>query len=259
TFQLYNGDTLKLTCEVDGKPVPTIKWYFESSDQPSAREVSYGNHESNGYTDTLIIPDVSFKNNGTYKCLADNTINVDHQSIVIEVFVDLLYIEIHRLYKNRDLIGLECILLFNTSDVDLSWRKDNTNYEPVELNASLEGRTNNSLTLLFRENEFVGAGTYICTAKIIGSKRQLEKFIFIQPPSKPVTPVKNVTSDVKWNVFSGLSITDCKVRYGKANAFGVRYGSDRYIITSNKVVAFRTNRYKSRHPKGGVLRLLSYI
>ncbi|GJQ70785.1 hypothetical protein Trydic_g713 [Trypoxylus dichotomus] len=82
--QLHTGDTLILTCEVDGKPMPTIKWYFDSSD--GAREISYGNHQSTGYKDTLTITDVSFKNNGTYRCFADNKISADHQSIVIEVF-----------------------------------------------------------------------------------------------------------------------------------------------------------------------------
>lgn len=84
--QLYTGETLILTCEVDGKPMPTIKWYFDSSDQHGAREISYGNHQSTGYKDTLTITDVSFKNNGTYRCFADNKISADHQSIVIEVF-----------------------------------------------------------------------------------------------------------------------------------------------------------------------------
>lgn len=66
--------------------MPAIKWYFDRNDEEGAIEIPTDDHQSTGYRDTLIIKDVSFKNNGTYRCFADNKITADHQSIVIEVF-----------------------------------------------------------------------------------------------------------------------------------------------------------------------------
>lgn len=137
----------------------------------------------------------------------------------MSIAVDLLYIEIQKLYKHNDLIGLDCLLLLNKSEVNLSWKKDNKVYEDSLLDATFE-HTQKLLALFFKDNSFVNSGMYVCVAKLPTSEERLEKFVLIEPPSIPII-INTFPSIIVWNVHSALSIIECKVKYGRVNAFGV--------------------------------------
>ena len=65
----FNGSSLNLTCEADGFPLPTVTW-----DRNETDEVVSDNSQ-------LIIPTVTFGQEGVYRCLANVTVNgVDYEN-----------------------------------------------------------------------------------------------------------------------------------------------------------------------------------
>ena len=59
----FNGSSINLMCEADGFPLPTVSW-----DRNTTNEIVSDNSQ-------LIIPTVTFGQEGVYRCLANVTVN----------------------------------------------------------------------------------------------------------------------------------------------------------------------------------------
>ena len=65
----FNGSSLNLTCEADGFPLPTVSWDRNTTDEVVSDDT------------LLIIPTVTFGQEGIYRCLANVTISgVDYEA-----------------------------------------------------------------------------------------------------------------------------------------------------------------------------------
>ena len=88
------SDTVSFTCQVTGKPVPTISWYFNSTpvDETNIMEYSITMMSFNTTTNssTLTIMNVQSSDVGTYTCNATNVVSTDTSSGVLTVNGELL-------------------------------------------------------------------------------------------------------------------------------------------------------------------------
>jgi hypothetical protein len=90
----FNGSSINLTCEADGFPLPTVSW------DRNTTGVAISNDSE------LIIPTVTFGQEGVYRCLANVTINgveYEDSDITNVIGEDDCYRYGFNLYKNNTL------------------------------------------------------------------------------------------------------------------------------------------------------------
>ena len=95
--QTHNqGDTASFTCQVTGKPVPTISWYFNGISVDEAITMKYTisvmSLNTTTIRNTLRIMNVEFSDVGTYTCNATNVVSSVTSSAVLTVNGELLYL-----------------------------------------------------------------------------------------------------------------------------------------------------------------------
>lgn len=74
-LQYSVGEKLQLTCNATGNPSPKVQWF---KDRQKGDSIQTG--------DTLVLENLTHKDAGSYRCLADNRINQPaHESIEIKV------------------------------------------------------------------------------------------------------------------------------------------------------------------------------
>ncbi|XP_051976625.1 neuronal cell adhesion molecule-like isoform X2 [Xyrauchen texanus] len=79
TATVLKGDTLELDCIADGLPTPVISWSKVNGELPSGRFVFHS------FQKTLKITEVTDKDGGDYRCLANNRLGSNHHIITVVV------------------------------------------------------------------------------------------------------------------------------------------------------------------------------
>ena len=72
------GDTVTLSCTVDGTPAPTVEWYFNGEDLASGNGLII-----NG--GTIDIPSPTTAHSGMYQCFVSNIASEVCESIALQV------------------------------------------------------------------------------------------------------------------------------------------------------------------------------
>ena len=92
---MNEGDTVFITCQASGTPIPTISWYFNGApvDKDDAMKYMISEMLLNPITknSTLTIMSVELSDMGTYTCDAANVVSSDSSSGVLTVKSELLY------------------------------------------------------------------------------------------------------------------------------------------------------------------------
>jgi len=83
------GDNASFTCQVTGKPIPTITWYFNGTPVDESNTMKYTismmSLNITTISNTLAIINVESSDVGTYTCNATNVISTDISSAVLTV------------------------------------------------------------------------------------------------------------------------------------------------------------------------------
>lgn len=88
---VVEGETLKVTCTVNGYPIPTVEWRRLKEEGGSEwNKVEADGHfqlgEANGYVDSvLIISNATMQDRGEYMCYAENTLGSSNSTVLIRV------------------------------------------------------------------------------------------------------------------------------------------------------------------------------
>ena len=75
------GYPVNLSCVASGIPTPTLVWTFNNGDLPSG--INQTDHEEESF---LVLPSVTKRMNGTYKCTAKNKANTTSSSATLRVY-----------------------------------------------------------------------------------------------------------------------------------------------------------------------------
>ena len=79
------GDTAQLACMIGGVPVSNVTWHLNGERLDGGR---YKTFNDNG---TLLIENVIIADEGTYQCVAENSLGIDHATVTLTVngkFID---------------------------------------------------------------------------------------------------------------------------------------------------------------------------
>jgi len=83
------GDTASFTCQVTGKPIPTVTWYFNDGLLHETNTMKYTismmSLNITTISNTLTVMNVVSSDMGTYTCNATNVISTDISSGVLTV------------------------------------------------------------------------------------------------------------------------------------------------------------------------------
>ena len=82
------GDTASFTCQADGEPVPTIRWYFNGASVDESDTSKYMITKRRLVTFVMVIlnvTNVQSSDVGTYTCNATNVVSSDTSSGVLNV------------------------------------------------------------------------------------------------------------------------------------------------------------------------------
>ncbi|XP_053392806.1 limbic system-associated membrane protein-like [Mercenaria mercenaria] len=110
------GRNLDLVCNMTGVPEPVVKWYFVSTWSRELVEVV----QSSG--DVFTIQNVSRYDDGTYKCVGSNGLEV---AVSMEINVNVQFapkVKLSTKYPGRD-TTLECLITANPLH-DITWMKN---------------------------------------------------------------------------------------------------------------------------------------
>ena len=84
------GDSASFNCQVTGKPVPIIRWYFNGTLVDEVNIMKYTISvmllNANSISNTLTIMNVALSDVGIYTCNATNVVSSDTSSGVLTVF-----------------------------------------------------------------------------------------------------------------------------------------------------------------------------
>ena len=83
------GYPVNLSCVASGIPTPALVWTFNNGDLPSG--INQTGHEGESF---LVLPSVTKRMNGTYKCTAKNKANTISSSATLRVYGKFSYNDI---------------------------------------------------------------------------------------------------------------------------------------------------------------------
>lgn len=101
SFNLVQGDTVALACEVDATPPAELRWLFNGAEMedPTVDE-----------TGALVLETVTEQQRGVYSCIAENEIGKDERKILVTVHIAPV-IEASGLTKTRHAIVNQTVRL----------------------------------------------------------------------------------------------------------------------------------------------------
>lgn len=211
---VVKGESVRLECEADGNPTPTIRWTRQEGRLPS------GEHEEEGLSMTLEGVDRHVE--GTYVCSAENGIGepiTASMSVIVEYPPEIFTEKAIVRTGEGDRVELVCII-HSRPTAKVTWSKDN---EPITLDSHLEeqdGGHRHALKISqVTEDDF---GEYVCTA--VNQYGTVKKSIHMtglpKPPhftSDPNGGEEN-TYTLTWETESYYPILEYRLKYRKAKA-----------------------------------------
>lgn len=165
SYDLEEGNPLKLQCDISGLPSPEVIWYKD--DEP-AEDIRFMKIDNTSGLCTLKIKSVKAEHAGTYRCVATNPAGSAETATIVTVRKEIAPPEIKERLRNKDVREGENVTLQLrvTGDPELHWTKDGkilTNGK--KYNISSTPSTNDNYTLEINNCELQDSGRYKCVAK----------------------------------------------------------------------------------------------
>uniref|UniRef100_A0A8C4ND82 Uncharacterized protein n=1 Tax=Eptatretus burgeri TaxID=7764 RepID=A0A8C4ND82_EPTBU len=199
-------DSVQLTCEAEGEPMPTISWrrfsdgmIFRHGEQASwTRPISRQDPEgravvtSHAALSSLTLRDVQYTDGGKYECVASNTVG----NTAAAMFLNVTYapkfegntVTFYSWLGNA--VNMSCHVLANPSPL-LGWSRDGLSLPSANL-SSVIIHHNEGLTLLeITPESQADFGSYSCEASnVLGSENK--ELLLVQAVSPSAPSVSNV-------------------------------------------------------------------
>ncbi|GLG93723.1 Tyrosine-protein phosphatase Lar, partial [Gryllus bimaculatus] len=188
------GNSVMLTCQVDGFPKPTVVWKQAIGNQPGEyREIGYRSDRIRSLENgSLIIPRVAEEHEGYYLCQAMNGISAGLSKVVhLTVYAGPQFKTRSRqeTVRKGDLVHLRCEAEGDVP-MDIIWKAKGSRIEPgydiryMIKNTSLSHGMMSELNIL--EASHLDRGEYTCTANnAYGQDHTSIQLLVQEPPNFP--------------------------------------------------------------------------
>ncbi|XP_072039098.1 scavenger receptor cysteine-rich domain-containing protein DMBT1-like [Amphiura filiformis] len=150
------GDTAELACMIGGLPLSNVSWH---SNGKSLNEGRYTNFKSNG---TLLIENVTIADEGSYTCVAENPLGIDHATVSLTVNEPPVFTETPQNATSEE--GAEVTLKCQATGKpkpSILWKKDGDDLPHVANNKYILHETG---YLTITNMERADMGIYACIA-----------------------------------------------------------------------------------------------
>lgn len=213
--RVHKGDSVKLECQVEGNPIPNIKWSRHEGRLPS------GLMEEEGLSITL--EEVDRHVEGTYVCTADNGIGdpvSDMLSVAVEYQPEIITEKDMVRTDEGDTVELVCIVHARPV-ASVEWTKDGA---PLAIDNHIEEQQNGGHRNSIRISQISEAdfGEYICTAEnkfgVVESTISMSGLP--KPPQFTSDPNggEETSYTLTWQTESYYPITEYRLKYRKTKA-----------------------------------------
>ena len=165
TYELEEGNPLKLQCDISGRPAPEVEWFKDDEPAANTRQIKIDNVSG---LCILKIKSLKPEHSGTYRCVATNPAGSVETATVVKVMKEIARPEMKERLRNKDIregdrVKLE---LRVTGDPELTWTKDGKAITSQGRFLITETPTaNNTYSLEIRDCTLNDSGRYKCVAK----------------------------------------------------------------------------------------------
>ncbi|KAI6172894.1 EGF-like domain-containing protein [Aphelenchoides besseyi] len=178
SFNLVQGDTVALACEVDASPAAEISWLFNDApiEDPPVDE-----------TGALVLDSVNEQQRGVYKCVAENSIGRDEREILVTVHIAPI-IEGAGLAKTKHAIANETVRLECPARAspppERRWSYEGTPLFARSYDSTQIAELDSDGALLIRQVQLTHSGLYTCRISNLAGEASLSWQLYVLvPPS----------------------------------------------------------------------------
>lgn len=164
-YDLEEGNSLKLQCDISGRPPPEVVWLKNDKPAENIKQIKIDNVSG---LCTLKIKSLKPEHSGTYRCLATNAAGSAETASVVTVRKEIAVPEMKERLRNKDVREGEGVKLEIrvTGDPELIWTKDGKPITSQErLLITTTPTPNNTYSLEIRNCTIQDSGRYKCVAK----------------------------------------------------------------------------------------------
>ncbi|KAI6240753.1 EGF-like domain-containing protein [Aphelenchoides fujianensis] len=176
SFNLVQGDTVALACEVDATPPAELRWLFNGAEMedPTVDE-----------TGALVLETVTEQQRGVYSCIAENEIGKDERKILVTVHIAPV-IEAAGLTKTRHAIvnqtvRLECPARASPPP-QRRWSYEGTPLFARSFDSTRIAELDNDGALVIRQVQLTHAGSYECHVSNLAGEDSATYMLEVQSP-----------------------------------------------------------------------------
>ena len=187
TYELEEGNPLKLQCDISGRPAPEVEWFKDDEPAENIRQMKIDNVSG---LCTLKIKSLKPEHSGTYRCVATNPAGSAETATVVKVMKEIACPEMKERLRNKDIREGERVKLELrvTGQPELTWTKDGKAITSQGRFLITDTPTaNNTYSLEIRDCTLQDSGRYKCVAK--NSRGQVFCSCTLTVLEKQVAPV----------------------------------------------------------------------
>jgi hypothetical protein len=165
SYDLEEGNPLKLQCDISGRPAPDVEWFKDDEPAENMRQIKIDNVSG---LCTLKIQSLKPQHSGTYRFVATNAAGTAETATVVTVRKEIAPPEMKERLRNKDVREGERIKLELrvTGEPELVWTKDGKSI--ISQGRFLVATTptaNNAYSLEIQDCTLQDSGRYKCVAK----------------------------------------------------------------------------------------------
>ncbi|GBL76498.1 Down syndrome cell adhesion molecule-like protein 1 [Araneus ventricosus] len=182
------GSSINIRCSASGSPRPNLKWIkiigsnFSEIKTAETKEGEFGNVSLSH----LIIPAVSYKDDGHYECTAENGMSPaikTNFSITIRDVPEIQKFSFQDNVIQGKVVSVTCLAISETKPLQFQWTKDGKVLSSDKQNVRIEDSNEYSILILNGVNS-ENEGNYTCTATNVRGSARHSAYLSVKAPPK---------------------------------------------------------------------------
>ncbi|KAG8172827.1 hypothetical protein JTE90_022929 [Oedothorax gibbosus] len=190
------GENLSFMCNASGSPKPKIQWKKIKDKNNVPILVTALIKTLDESSNLFKIPAVSYEDDGTYECIADNGIipalHINFSIIVRDVPV-IERFHFKENVKEGDFVSVVCLVKSGQQPIVFSWHKNNEEVKVLSKSVSIENSPITS-ALVLNTVSSESDGNYTCTAKNSLGSDHHSAILKVKAPPKWIRPPTDIVT-----------------------------------------------------------------